>query len=275
MLLAPGLGNKKPATPEKQSATFRKLERAFTGTNFPTTPGCCRIGANKWGTLSQLGNWQERARAFNANTAVRSEHGRTSNRNFVDKLPATAVDDAVLAGDFGAMEEMHAFSREMLISSSVLRRRRFNDATSCSRRSNGLADVVPGTPATLLLTCSSTTICKVTSTGSRCTTCSRRCVGQRQTCVNDDGIFEIDPTAQVTVNQWIRICSSTAKTCSSVDDVSGFDAFVVVRQRAKSRLVTAGVAKQTASAVTGDDVTVSTFVNTNNMFNGTPDPQTM
>jgi hypothetical protein len=269
--------------------------RSFAGTNLTNDGGMLphRTYQQIEDTVSRLDSWQERAGAFQA---VVGRAGRNMDERAIEMFARAETPQArqltmrVLAGDFGAITELEKISAEMLnIQHIFYSVDEFVDAQK-ALAAGDFDGVIAAAPESSAL-----------YSGDLVADLQRYNelqgyanwfqmydmqqalyrTQQRGMKMNPDtGIYEIDSAAQITLSTMDKdlFFNALEDMLGNADEVSSFSTHLSLFGSVREipfggRLRSLRNMQDKILDTTGDQTTLSTFVNTNNMFSGTPGPQ--
>ena len=269
--------------------------RSFAGTNYTNDGGLLphRSYQQVEDAVSQLDKWQDRATAFQA---ILGRAARNMDERAIEMFARAETPQArqltmrVLAGDFGAIDELEKISAEMLDIQHI-----FHSVDEFVEAQKALAagdldGVIRAAPESNALY------------GGDLVADLQRYnelqgyanwfqmydmqqalyrTQQRSLKVNPEtGIYEVDPSVQITLGTMDKdlFFNALEDMLGNADEVSAFSTHLSLYGSVREmpfggRLRTLRNMQNKILDTTGDEVTISTFVNTNNMFSGTPGPQ--
>lgn len=269
--------------------------RSFAGTNLTNDSGMLphRTYQQVEDAMSRLDTWQERAGAFQSilGRATRNMDERAIEMFARAETPqARQLTMRVLAGDFGAITELEKISAEMLDIQHVFYSvDEFVEAQK-ALAAGDLDGVIAAAPESSAL-----------YGGDLVADLQRynelqgyanwfQMYDMRQALYRtqqrgmrmnpDTGIYEIDPAAQITLSTMDKdlFFNALEDMLGNADEVSSFSTHLSLFGSVREvpfggRLRSLRNMQNKILDTTGDQTTLSTFVNTNNMFSGTPGPQ--
>ena len=269
--------------------------RSFAGTNYTNDGGLLphRSYQQVEDAVSQLDKWQDRATAFQA---ILGRAARNMDERAIEMFARAETPQArqltmrVLAGDFGAIDELEKISAEMLDIQHI-----FHSVDEFVEAQKALAagdldGVIRAAPESNALY------------GGDLVADLQRYnelqgyanwfqmydmqqalyrTQQRSLKVNPEtGIYEVDPSVQITLSTMDKdlFFNALEDMLGNANEVSSFSTHLSLYGSVREmpfggRLRTLRNMQNKILDTTGDEVTISTFVNTNNMFSGTPGPQ--
>lgn len=269
--------------------------RSFAGTNLTNDGGMLphRTYQQVEDAVSRLDTWQERAAAFQTilGRATRNMDERAIEMFARAETPqARQLTMRVLAGDFGAITELEKISAEMLDIQHVfysvdefveaqkaLAAGDLDGVIAAAPESNALygGDLVADLQRYNELQGYANWFQMYDMQQALYRTQQRGMKMNTQT-----GIYEIDPAAQITLSTMDKdlFFNALEDMLGNADEVGSFSTHLSLFGSVREvpfggRLRSLRNMQNKILDTTGDRTTLSTFVNTNNMFSGTPGPQ--